>query len=263
VTQAQQAIRLTTSLEDYLKSIFGLVRAHKVARVRDVAADRGVKAGSVTPALRRLTDLGLIRHPKHEYIELTGAGVREARRILARHSLLHRFFGELLQMPEPQLERDAHQMEHSVSDEAMDRMALLFEFIHNQPGVSTPFIEGFHSWVKKRHAEPRRVAASERGRRRRGADLRLSDLESGQRTTVEEVLARGERRTRLLDLGLLPRRDVEVVSVDRAGQILHLRIDGLPLGLAVADARAVRVATVATPGSTRGGGRTRSKKGDR
>ena len=81
---------LTPALEDYLETIFELQRSGKVARVRDIAAARNVKAGSVSPAMRRLADLGLIKYRQRDYIDLTEEGEFAARRVMSRHRVLLR-----------------------------------------------------------------------------------------------------------------------------------------------------------------------------
>ena len=89
-----EALALTSALEDYLETIFELVRDQKLARVKDIARARGVKSGSVTPAMKRLSELGLIKYVQREYIDLTPDGEIEARRIYAKHQILSRFFEE-------------------------------------------------------------------------------------------------------------------------------------------------------------------------
>ncbi|MBM4373322.1 MAG: metal-dependent transcriptional regulator, partial [Deltaproteobacteria bacterium] len=91
MTAAGNISELTPALEDYLETIFELVQERKVARVRDIAEARSVKAGSVSPAMRRLADLGLIRYHQREFIDLTEQGEEEARRVMARHRVLRRF----------------------------------------------------------------------------------------------------------------------------------------------------------------------------
>ena len=132
----EQAIRhaLTRSLEDYLETIYLLIRERKLARVRDIASARGVKAGSVSPALKRLHELGLINYVRREYIDLTADGELAARRVFARHKLLTRFFAEVLSMPAEQADAEACGLEHSLSDEGMDRLVRFFEFLAVCPG---------------------------------------------------------------------------------------------------------------------------------
>ena len=96
MTNEASTSSLTASLEDYLETIYRLVREKRFARVRDIAQARGVKAGSVSPAMKRLAELGLIAYQQREYIGLTAEGERAARRIYARHQLLTSFFHDLL-----------------------------------------------------------------------------------------------------------------------------------------------------------------------
>ena len=120
---------LSGSLEDYLETVYHLVKKYRFARVRDIADDRGVKAASVTPALKRLSDLGLVEYEKREYVLLTAEGERQALRVVARHQVLLRFFRDFLQMPDATAEKEACAMEHSLSNEGMDRLVRFLEFV--------------------------------------------------------------------------------------------------------------------------------------
>ena len=87
------AANLTSSLEDYLETIYLLQRgASQEARVRDIAAARSVKASSVSPALKRLSEMGFLQYEQRESIRLTEEGKVAARRVYARHVLLFQFF---------------------------------------------------------------------------------------------------------------------------------------------------------------------------
>ena len=129
------ATQMSSSLEDYLETIYLLVQQHGFARVRDIAHARDVKAATVSIALRKLADGELVNYTRREYIGLTPKGEDAARRILTRHRLLTRFFEEVLQMPAHAASDQACAMEHSLTDEAMDRMVRFFEFLGNCPSV--------------------------------------------------------------------------------------------------------------------------------
>jgi len=120
---------LSSALEDYLETIFILVRDNKFARVKDIAKARGVRSASVSPAMRRLAELELIKYVQREYIDLTPKGEVEARRIYARHRVLIRFFEEILGVPAEVAREDACSMEHSLSDVSMDHLVRFFEFL--------------------------------------------------------------------------------------------------------------------------------------
>ena len=71
---------LTPSLEDYLETIYLLQQGTSEARVRDIATARDVKASSVSPALKRLADMGYLSYIQRESIRLTETGKIAARR---------------------------------------------------------------------------------------------------------------------------------------------------------------------------------------
>jgi DtxR family Mn-dependent transcriptional regulator len=140
-------IVLTRALEDYLETIFELLRDRREARVRDIAEARGVKAGSVSPALRRLADQGLLDYTRRGQIGLTPQGERLARRIHARHRALEGLFGRVLAMDPSDAEPVACAMEHSLTPLAMDRLVRFLEFLeeHDQ---GRGFLEDFHRWLE-------------------------------------------------------------------------------------------------------------------
>src|SRR5512140_1588837 len=130
---------MSEPLEDYLETIYLLVQEHGFARVRDIAKARHVKAATVSIALRKLSDTGLVNYARREYIGLTTKGEEAARRILTRHRLLTRFFEEVLGMAPHAAGEQACAMEHSLTDEAMDRMVRFFEFLGSCPSVVKAF----------------------------------------------------------------------------------------------------------------------------
>ncbi|NMC69467.1 MAG: metal-dependent transcriptional regulator [Myxococcales bacterium] len=235
---------LSGALEDYLETIYELVRDQKVARVRDIAQKRGVRAASVTPAMRRLSELGLIRYGKREFIDLTPRGQREAQRIFSRHQALTRFFERVLRMPVETAEDDACAMEHSLSVGGMDYLVRFIEFVHNCP-EGARFLELFHGCAVAQHAPE--ACRGECPLRRKGRDeelrtVTLASVGAGTRVRVRRIAADGTMRDRLLDAGLLPDVVVEVGRVSEGGETFELRLGGFELRLTGEEARAVLVA---------------------
>jgi DtxR family transcriptional regulator, Mn-dependent transcriptional regulator len=240
--------RLTGSLEDYLETVYELVREQKVARVRDIARTRGVRAASVTPAMRRLAEIGMIRYVQREFIDLTAKGEDAARRIFARHQILTRFFQQVLEMPAGAAQANACAMEHSLSPEGMDHLVRFFEFLGNCPRGGE-FLEQFHSCSRVRHesgtcsrACPYGATQAHRPRSRRTT---VAVLPPGVRARVTKIEAGGPLRDRLLDMGLLP--DVLVEVKHAARDRLVLRVQGFEIGLSHKEAAAVLVARTDAP----------------
>jgi len=239
-----ETAEISSSLEDYLETIYQLVQDHGFARVKEIAQAREVKAASVSIALRRLAELGLVRHERREYVALTEQGEALGRRVLSRHRLLTRFFGEVLQMPAEAAEAQACAMEHSLSDQGMDRLARFFEFLTACPSVPAGLLETFHGCPVARQTPGGRGAGCTRGcgPGSAGPRLSLADLAPGQSAKVTQVEARGAVRQRLLDMGLLPGALLELERVGPSGDPVWIRCQGAQLALRRSEARTILVA---------------------
>ncbi len=252
---AGAAPALSDALEDYLEAIYVLLRDQPYARVRDIAKARGVKTGSVIPALRRLSDAGLVDYRQREYVNLTESGQVAARRVFSRHQILFRFFTEVLQMPTELAEQDACSMEHGLSDEGLDRLVRFMEFLRVCPNSQSEFLSVFHNCslagdVQASCAGDCRVGPAACGcptasaGARKGRDtteVSVHDLRPGQTGTVTHVNARGSIRQRLLDMGVLPDAAVELVRVAPSGDPIWIRMEGTQLALRQDEAKAVLV----------------------
>ena len=234
---------LSSSLEDYLETIFELVRDRKVARVRDIANARGVRSASVTPAMRRLASMGLIEYQEREFIGLTPRGEIAARRVYARHNVLAEFFSSVLGMENQDAQRDACAMEHSLSDAGMDHFVRFLEYLKVCP-ESAVFLNHYR---RCRHVNGDGVCPTSCGGERRDMGLvrqnlvALPDLKIGQRAQVMLVEGAGAVRQRLLDMGMLPGTVVELLRIAPAGGPLWIRMGGAQLSLRRGEARPVLV----------------------
>ncbi|MBN1770319.1 MAG: metal-dependent transcriptional regulator, partial [Deltaproteobacteria bacterium] len=224
---------------------YELVRDQKVARVRDIAQKRGVRAASVTPAMRRLAELGLIRYEKREYIDLTPLGQREAQRVFSRHEALRGFFERVLRMPAEAAVADACAMEHSLSPGGMDYLVRFIEFVHNCPEGSR-FLELFHGCSVARHGpaacDGKECPLRDRPREPERRVVALASLGVGARVRVRRIAADGAMRDRLLAAGLLPDVVLEIVRRKAGGERVEVRLGGFELRLSGEEAHAVLVA---------------------
>ncbi len=235
---------LTGSLEDYLETVYELVRDRKFARVKDIARARGVQAGSVSPAMRRLADLGMVQYVQREYIDLTPLGEEHARRILARHRLLTRFFMEILGVSPATAEADACAMEHSLSAESMDHLTRFFEFLQVCPD-GRKFLESFHSCPRIQPASEECTLHHRNGHdvvaEQGGQVVSVADLKPGEKGRVTQVAGTGPIRRRLLDMGILPDTTVELERVAPTGDPLWIKFQGTQLSLRRKEAGLVSV----------------------
>ncbi len=239
---------LTPALEDYLETIYLILQEKKIARVKEIAKMRGVKMASVSPAMRRLSDLGLIAYSQREFIDLTPKGEEVARRTLARHDLLTRFFVEILRMDAANAENDACAMEHHLSDEGMDKLSRLFEFIQLYPKGIANFIDRFHncSLINPEigtctHSSSNLAEWEKEGKI---SLVKLSQVPQGEKYCITRINARGKIRERLLNIGLLPGVSIKVVRHDKTPDpSVCIMLGNSELSLTEVESEAVVVAT--------------------
>ncbi len=117
---------LTAALEDYLEAIYLIFQKAGTVRVKDVAEHLKVKEASVSEAVRRLVERGLLKHERYGELVLTEKGRKTAREIYKRHQVLQKFFKDILGVNEETAYRDACAIEHAISRETLQK---LIEFV--------------------------------------------------------------------------------------------------------------------------------------
>ncbi len=113
---------LSSTMEDYLETIFNLEKSKKVVRVKDIAKEMEVKLPTVTSMMNTLSQRGLVNHEKYEYVELTAKGKRIAKDVYRRHVILRDFLTDILNIDKETAEEDACKMEHAVSPVTLERV---------------------------------------------------------------------------------------------------------------------------------------------
>lgn len=234
---------LTPALEDYLETIFRLVSEHGFARVRDIAKARQVRSASVSPAMRRLDELGLIRYERREYVALTPSGEVAARKVYARHQLLTRFFQQVLGMSPETADAEACGMEHGMTPEAVDKLAWFFEYLQICPSAGQ-LISRFQSCSVVNIGMPPCPHSCEamRTRQQKEKTMSLADMQPGQQGRVTQIGGRGAVRQRLLDMGILPDSEVELARIAPAGDPIWIKLGGFEVALRKEEAADVVVA---------------------
>ena len=117
---------MTQSLEDYLEAVYVLIAEDRPAQVRDVARMLAVKMPSVVKAIHELKKLGLVTQKPYANIELTTKGMRVAKHVLSRHTLIRNFLMKL-GVSRRNADKDACLMEHILSAETIDRIRIYTE----------------------------------------------------------------------------------------------------------------------------------------
>jgi DtxR family transcriptional regulator, Mn-dependent transcriptional regulator len=113
--------RRTASMEDYLEAIM-LLEKEDGATVTSISRFLTVTKPSVTAALSKLAEAGLVDHERYGAIQLTAPGRRTARDVYHRHSTLLHFLTDVLGVDAVTAEEDACKLEHSLSSSSVSKL---------------------------------------------------------------------------------------------------------------------------------------------
>jgi len=145
------ATPLSASLQDYLETIHTLLERNGSVRPGEIATELGVRAPSVTKALKQLDRAGMIEHPSRGAVTLTEAGEVEAGRITRRHLVLRQLLVGLLGVEPEGAENVACEMEHALTPEVVERLAQLLTFVDARG--SEDFAERFAAFRAEHDAD--------------------------------------------------------------------------------------------------------------
>ncbi len=115
---------LSRSTEDYLKAIHELEAQGRPAQTSAIAEALEVAPPSVSGMVKRLSESGLLEHVPYRGVQLTWTGRRTALRMVRRHRVLETYLSSKLGYDWDSVHEEAERLEHAVSDELIERMAM-------------------------------------------------------------------------------------------------------------------------------------------
>ena len=115
---------LTAPVEDYLKAIYTIGKGTGAAATNEIAQRLALAPASVSGMVRRLADQGLLAYERYHGVKLTETGRRAALRTLRRHRVIEAYLAQALGIPWDRVHDEAERLEHAVSDDLVDRMAV-------------------------------------------------------------------------------------------------------------------------------------------
>ena len=132
---------MSESEQNYVETIYSLIREHGYARVADIATELDVKPPSVTSMLQKLDEQKFVTYTKYRGVVLTRKGRLLARTLEKRHQALKEFF-VMIGVGEENAEKDACKIEHEINPETVQKLAKFVEFVQSTP-QTPPFLEHF------------------------------------------------------------------------------------------------------------------------
>jgi DtxR family Mn-dependent transcriptional regulator len=122
---------LSKSERETLKAIYrhtrrqgqeGPVDEPREAHTGDLAETLGVSPGTVTAAVKRLAERGLVDHRPYHGVRFSPAGRRAAVSSIRRHRIVERFLADMLGYAWNEADRLATSFEHELPDEVEERL---------------------------------------------------------------------------------------------------------------------------------------------
>lgn len=143
--------RVSGALESYLEQIAELQREHGAVRTSDLADRMGCKRSSVTNALQRLSEKGLINYQSYRPVTLTDEGEKTISALSRYHEILADFLENVLAFPEEFAQQEACRLEHRVSLCTIERMRSYIEFgrTENKQNAGENSQDAFKKFIKK------------------------------------------------------------------------------------------------------------------
>ena len=138
----------SASTADYLEAIMLLRESKHKVRVTELSKTLGVTKPSVSAALKKLTDGGLVVHQKYGLAELTAEGEKVAEDTYQRHEVLRRFLADILNVEAVTADEDACHLEHFLSPATREQLVKFVEFVMSRPEGHPKMLKMFHYYCE-------------------------------------------------------------------------------------------------------------------
>src|SRR5215216_5587302 len=115
------------TVENYLKTLFiEQQRAHgALVPMGTVAAAMNVTPGTATSMVKALAESGLVDYEPRGGVTLSSRGEKLALHVLRRHRLVELFLVEVLGLNWSEVDEEAEELEHAISDKVLERIDVL------------------------------------------------------------------------------------------------------------------------------------------
>ena len=121
------------SKEDYLSIIFKNLDKEGKIKANLIAKKLSVSNAAVTDMLKKLSGEGYIYYQPYKGIALTSEGENYARNMVRRHRIWEVFLNQIVGMPWDKVHEEANRLEHSSSDDLINRLEVMLDFPEYDP----------------------------------------------------------------------------------------------------------------------------------
>jgi DtxR family transcriptional regulator, Mn-dependent transcriptional regulator len=170
------------SKEDYLSEIYKneVLNGHTKANL--IAEKLRISNAAVTDMFKKLKREGHIKHEPYRGVELTTQGREYAQNMVRRHRIWELFLHQIVGLPWDKVHDEAHHLEHSGSDELINRMEEMLNYPTFDPhGDPIPSKNGIVPKQKKN------VALSSLKQNQHGIVIRVNDFDNNFLTYLSNI----------------------------------------------------------------------------
>jgi DtxR family Mn-dependent transcriptional regulator len=121
------------SKEDYLSTIYRHRNNEGGIKATQLAEQLDISNAAVTDMMKKLSRDGLVNYTRYKGIKLTGQGESYARNMVRRHRIWELFLQRIVGMPWDKVHDEAENLEHSSSDELVNRLEEMLDFPQFDP----------------------------------------------------------------------------------------------------------------------------------
>lgn len=124
---------ISKSTEEYLKTMYILMKQKGIIRVTDIASKMNCSKPSVTKQLCILKEKKYIDYETYGEIKLTELGIQTASRALADYDILYILLHDVIGVNESDAETDAIKIKSVISDETLRSIS---KYIYDEFGLN-------------------------------------------------------------------------------------------------------------------------------
>ena len=120
----------TSTVENYLKTVYAQQQrgGGGLVAMGAIASSMRVAPGTATAMVKTLDEAGLVEYEPRGGVRLTAKGEKLALHVLRRHRLVELFLVEVLGLDWSEVDEEAEELEHAISDKVLARIDELLKF---------------------------------------------------------------------------------------------------------------------------------------
>jgi len=204
-------VNISENAEDYLACIYDLSRDGGPVKTTEISSRLKLSPASVTEMTQKLALDGYLNYERYKGVTLTPAGRIVAEKIKRRHRLVERFLVDVLGLPRQESHDEAMRLEHTFSDESVDRLSQIL----NHPTVCPD-------------GDP--IPAGELPVD--DVDIPLNDLVEGEEATITHLVCDDpQKMRRLIGMGFVPGRSIVLEEVVPMGGPLLINLESMRVAI--------------------------------